>query len=502
MKKQGLITMAVLLLTAIVCCCAVGCGIAGTDGLSAYEIAVRNGFVGTEAQWIDSLSQAESAYDVAVRNGFTGSEQEWLQSLKGSNGQDGQDAPAITIQQLYRAAQDEGYQGSFLDFIQEYLDDNTYEAVSTEAMAGEAVLSCVSIMCSFTKTTYQSGWGIWGGGTQEKEESYQSAGAGVIYRLDAETGDAYIITNYHVVYDNDSNTTDKISNDIQLALYGAQAITKDQTTGLYRYTQGIPATYIGGSMTYDIAVLKVTGSEALRTGVAHSVTVGDSTQVCIGATAIAIGNPEALGMSVTEGIISVDSETITMTGADDQTQIAFRVMRMDTAVNGGNSGGGLFDAYGNLIGIVNAKIVQSDVDNIAYAIPVNIARYVADGIIERYEASGSVQPMQKCLLGVTLTAAQSSAHYDQDMRRTYIVEQVTVASVNPGSLADGILQEGDILQSISLRGQTFAVTRTYVAVDAMLLARVGDTVQLTVLRDGQTITKTLEVTPSALSIIA
>ena len=127
MKKQGQIAVAVLILTAIVCCCLAGCvSVGGTDGLSAYEIAVRNGFVGTEAQWIESLSQAESAYDIAVRNGFTGTEQQWLQSLKGANGQDGQDAPAITIQQLYQAAQEAGFEGSFLDFVQEYLDDNTY----------------------------------------------------------------------------------------------------------------------------------------------------------------------------------------------------------------------------------------------------------------------------------------------------------------------------------------------------------------------------------------
>ena len=126
---------------------------------------------------------------------------------------------------------------------------------------------------------------------------------------------------------------------------------------------GISAEYIGGSLTYDIAVLKITDSEIYSESIAKKAELADRT-VFAGETAIAIGNPEADGISSTVGVVSVDSEYLTMTGADDVTEVTFRVMRIDTAVNSGNSGGGLFNDQGELIGIVNAKIMTDDIENI------------------------------------------------------------------------------------------------------------------------------------------
>lgn len=80
------------------------------------------------------------------------------------------------------------------------------------------------------------------------------------------------------------------------------------------------------------------------------MTVGDSV--------IAIGNPNAGGIAVTQGILSMESEYITMTAADNVSTVQIRVMRVDAAINGGNSGGGLFNDSGELIGIVNAKVVS------------------------------------------------------------------------------------------------------------------------------------------------
>ena len=111
------------------------------------------------------------------------------------------------------------------------------------------------------------------------------------------------------------------------------------------------------------------------------MSVFDSEMINVGESAIAIGNPEGNGFSTSLGIVSVDSEYIEMTGADGVTNVEFRVMRIDTAVNGGNSGGGLFNSKGELIGIVNAKIQSTTVENIAYAIPSNLAAAVADNII-------------------------------------------------------------------------------------------------------------------------
>ena len=71
-----------------------------------------------------------------------------------------------------------------------------------------------------------------------------------------------------------------------------------------------------------------------------------------------------------------------MTAADNRTEVSFRVMRVDAPVNSGNSGGGLFDGQGKLIGIVNAKIVDEGVENIGYAIPSNVAVSIANNIID------------------------------------------------------------------------------------------------------------------------
>ena len=115
--------------------------------------------------------------------------------------------------------------------------------------ASKALLSAVSISCTF-RVTYTTTWPTYGTYTSE----VSSAGAGVIYQLDKEKGNAYIITNYHVVYNVDADTaaTDGISTDIKLYLYGQEYAD-----------YAINAEYVGGSMNYDIAVLRVTGSEIL-----------------------------------------------------------------------------------------------------------------------------------------------------------------------------------------------------------------------------------------------
>ena len=101
----------------------------------------------------------------------------------------------------------------------------------------------------------------------------------------------------------------------------------------------------------------------------------------MGAIAIAIGNPENNGISATQGIISLESEYIEMANSANTDVITYRVLRVDTAINSGNSGGGLFDSEGRVMGIVNAKMVDEAIDSIGYAIPSNIVFNVADNII-------------------------------------------------------------------------------------------------------------------------
>lgn len=200
-------------------------------------------------------TQYVTAYDIAVKNGFVGTEQEWLESLKGTdgknglNGRDGEDADGVSyVNDLYAAAVENGYTGTFLEFLNEYLTvnvskDNVY-AVS------KAIRSAVTIVSNFTKNELSYNYG--NGKVNTKETTYSAGGAGVIYEMDSD-GNAYIITNFHVVYDADSNQTDHISEDIGVYLYGGE--TADGK---------INATFVGGSAYYDIAVLRVDGSETLK----------------------------------------------------------------------------------------------------------------------------------------------------------------------------------------------------------------------------------------------
>ncbi len=296
-----------------------------------------------------------------------------------------------------------------------------------------------------------------------------SAGSGVIYKLDKAEGNAYIITNYHVIYDADKGLSTKFS----VMIYGQE---------FSDYI--IDATYVGGSMTYDIALLRIDNSEIIKNSDCLEATVGNSNEVVPGVFAIAVGNPKGEGISATYGIVNVDSEQITMTGADDKTVLDFRVMRVDTPVNSGNSGGGLFDGEGNLIGIVNAKTKDLSIENIGYAIPSNVALNVASNILYNYLNSG-LQQVQKCLLGVTVLGSPRKAVYNEQSGKTEIVEQVTVKETSLGSLSYENFYVDDIIISGTLGGHTVTFTRSFHIVDFMLLVNNGDTVTFKVLRGGK-----------------
>ena len=344
--------------------------------------------------------------------------------------------------------------------------------------------SAVSIVCNFQSTVQQGGWRPGSGSTTTKE--YSSAGSGVIYRMNKEEGNAFIITNYHVVYDASSNTANGISEDISVYLYGAELENK-----------AIKAGYVGGSLYYDIAVLHVENSELLRKSDACGVEVADSDDVVVGDSAIAIGNAQGYGISASLGVVSVDSEYIDMTAADEKTSVSFRVMRVDTAVNSGNSGGGLYNDEGKLIGIVNAKIVDDGVENIGYAIPSNVAIAIAENILD-YCYQTDKEQVQRALLGITVSTSDSKAVYDSSTGLMRIEETVSIHEVTESYLADGVLQAGDMLVLVTIHGESKKITRQYQIIDMMLDVRVGDTVALTVLRDGEEMTVHFTITEECL----
>ncbi|MGM9682828.1 MAG: S1C family serine protease [Eubacteriales bacterium] len=352
------------------------------------------------------------------------------------------------------------------------------EAGNLTAATSKGLQSVVSVYCTFELASYYPYYG---------NTSYSSAGAGVIYRLDRDAGNAFIVTNYHVVYDSKSNTSDHVSDDIKIYLYGSETTDK-----------AISAEYVGGSANYDIAVLYVRDSAVLKASCAQQAEIGNSDDVVVGQQAIAIGNPEALGISATCGIVSVDSEYISMTASDNSGKVQFRVMRIDTAVNSGNSGGGLFNSAGELIGIVNAKVKDNSVENISYAIPSNVARSIADNIID-YCFEKDCKNVRRCILGVTLGTNNSHSVHDSETGLVRIEENVFVKTVESQGLANGILEVGDVIRSVNIGDRTINVTRRYHVIDPMLDVRVGDTVTFNIERNGVEQSVSITVTESCIA---
>lgn len=411
----------------------------------------------------------KSSYEIAVENGFIGTEAQWLESLKGTNGNDGHDGQSLDIEIIYNKAVENGFEGTFLEFLKDYL---TVNADTSTAKVNNCLFSVVSIYANFTKTVYD-----WFTGSSQQE--YASGGAGVIYSLNKTEGSAFIITNFHVVHDSSSNATNGISTDIFVLLYG-------QEYAEYK----IPVTFVGGSSTYDIAVLKVQNSEVLKNSNAKAVNIADFNDITVGANCYAIGNPEGEGISITRGIISVDSETI------EVSDVEYRVIRVDCAVNGGNSGGGLFNEYGELIGIVNAKIVDEQIEGIAYAIPIAISIRVAENIIRDCDSTVS-STFKKAVMGLTTILEDSKAVLNSK-GFVEIVETIKVDSITENSLAYNKLLKDDILVSVTKNGVETQITRHFILSDIVLGCSVGDVITIKVLRENTETTVDITFTTECL----
>ena len=259
-----------------------------------------------------------------------------------------------------------------------------------------------------------------------KTSSTSGAGSGVIY-----DPNGYIVTNYHVA--NETCTS------ITVILYdGSQ----------YK------AQYIYGDELADLAVIKIE-----KTDCDYAV-FGNSDQLTYGDMVLAIGNPQGLGLSVTNGIISRPGESVTLGDA------TMTLLRTSAAINSGNSGGGLFNLNGELIGIVNAKLASSSIDNIGYAIPSTTVVKCINDLKDYGYITGRAR------LGVTVETKQYTSWPYQ-----YTLLQVKEISEN-GSAANSDLRVGDILY----RYQGMNITSYDVLSQQVTKYSVGDSIKLTVLR--------------------
>ncbi len=262
------------------------------------------------------------------------------------------------------------------------------------------------------------------------------AGSGVIL-----SKDGYIVTNHHVID-------------------GASKITVTTRSG-----KSFEAKLIGSDSATDLAVLKIE-AEDLQPAV-----LGDSSKLNVGDTAVAIGNPlGSLGGTVTSGIISALDREVTI---DNQ---KMQLLQTNAAINPGNSGGGLFNANGELIGIVNAKSSGDSIEGLGFAIPVNRAKEIINNLIENGYVKG------RASLGVTLVNG-SDSFFEEDTTQVYIYE------VSKGGAADkaGLKRGDQILKIDDTSIKDISDVTTIISNHSA-----GDTIKMTVLRDTQT--KTITVT--------
>ena len=414
-----------------------------------------------------ACGESVTAYEIAVQNGFRGTEAEWLRSLRGADGEDGEDLDAT---KLYQAAVENGYEGSFLDFCKT-LNITVPENNDTKTIA-ENVRSVVSIYCRYSKTSKGNGWL----GSAATKSYGSQAGSGVIIELNKEAGNALIITNYHVIYNSESDEKGLLK-DIWVYPYGAYNrfnAEKGDESG-----DGIKATYVGGAMDYDIAILRVEGSEYIKNSQVTEAKIGDSDTVQLGEETFVIGNPAGAGIAVTNGIVSVDSEYISMGALDNRDLnrdgyvdgVSFRVMRTSAAINSGNSGGGMFNAKGELIGIVNAKSGGTTTDNMGYALPITLVKAVCENIL----ANG--KRVSRAMLGITISTTASKAVVDENGQLSIEEEFSVVTAASSGAASYGKMNAGDVFISASINGgEKLVFTREYQLAYVLLAVRKGDTV--------------------------
>ena len=320
-------------------------------------------------------------------------------------------------------------------------DSGSASAVNTASGMTTAQVSEMvspSVVVITTEQVVYSQWSWYG---QSQVES--GAGSGVVI-----SSDGYILTCAHVVS-------------------GASNITV--TIGDTDY----PATVVGEDDTSDVAVLKIDATDLTP------ATVGNSDSLAVGESVLAVGNPLGeLGGTVTSGIVSALNRQVTVEDND------MTLIQTDTSISPGNSGGGLFNANGELIGVVNAKSSYSEAEGIGFAIPINTAMDIAQQLIE----NGAVA---RPVLGVSILDIQDSSTAQQ-----YGVSAlgVYVADVTKGGGAEAAgVQRGDRIIAID----DTAVSSTSTVKSYLADKQVGDTVTLQVERDGKVLTLNVTLGNSA-----
>lgn len=272
----------------------------------------------------------------------------------------------------------------------------------------------------------------------------QGAGSGVIY-----SEDGYIITNNHVIDG---------ANSIKVTLYNGKSYD---------------ATLVAADAQTDVAVIKID-----ETGL-RPVSMGSMDQVSVGSLAVAIGNPlGTLSGTATDGIISALEREITLDGK------SMTLIQTSASINPGNSGGGLFDQYGDLIGLVVAKSSGSDVEGLGFAIPVDKVQSVAQSLIK----NGYVEGRPAAGIQIQdLTDSSTAMQYGVSITGVYIM------GVTGDNAKKAGLQQGDMIYYLD----DVKITDSATLLKTIQSHKVGDTVTFTIVRGGDILKVDVQLEDSA-----
>lgn len=296
--------------------------------------------------------------------------------------------------------------------------------------------------------------------TYTNAEQVYSEGSGVIYKKEGDT--AYLVTNTHVI-----NGAKKV--DIRLA---------DGTK--------VPGEIVGSDTYSDIAVVKIAADKV--TTVAE---FGDSSQLTVGETAIAIGSPlgSEYANTVTQGIVSSLNRNVSLKSEDGQA-ISTNAIQTDTAINPGNSGGPLINIQGQVIGITSSKIASNggtSVEGLGFAIPANDVI----NIIKQLEKDGKVT---RPALGIHMVNLSNLSTTDLQKLKLpgNVTSGVAVRSVQKNMPANGHLQQYDVITKIDDK----AISSTTELQSALYSHSIGDSMTVTYYRDGKEETTTIKLDKS------
>jgi serine protease Do len=313
--------------------------------------------------------------------------------------------------------------------------DRTESGVELTTVSAGSAMTCSEIFAAYNASV-----------VSVSVETSSGTGAGTGFVI---SEDGLILTCYHVI---DGATAMSVT------------FANDQ--------ESFSATYVGGDEEQDVAVLRIDAGDR----VLSPVTLGDSDQLVVGSAVTAIGNAlGTLSNTTTTGIVSATNRAISMSDGT-----VMNLLQTDCTINAGNSGGPLFNAYGEVVGIVNAKYSSSgtstsaSIEGIGFAIPINNVTSILDDLVTYGYITG------KPYLGITVStvSALTAQRYEGYVVGAY------VNSVESGSCAETAgLQKGDIITAVD--GEE--ITSSAELIDAKQNHRAGEEMQLTVYRGGESI---------------